>query len=71
MGNIDKRLAELGIEVPTPAAPVASYVPAVEVNGMLHISGQVSMQDGKLITGQNPPSSEGTAKAVMQALQQG
>ena len=27
--------------------------------------------DGKLITGQNPPSSEGTAKAVMQALQQG
>ncbi|MEA1079904.1 type 1 glutamine amidotransferase domain-containing protein [Marinobacter qingdaonensis] len=27
--------------------------------------------DGKLITGQNPPSSEGTAKAVIQALQQG
>lgn len=26
--------------------------------------------DGKLITGQNPASSEGTAKAVMQALQQ-
>ncbi|QSP95778.1 type 1 glutamine amidotransferase domain-containing protein [Marinobacter salinisoli] len=25
--------------------------------------------DGKLITGQNPPSSEGTAKAVVQALQ--
>ena len=27
--------------------------------------------DGKLITGQNPPSSEGTAKAVIQALQEG
>ncbi|MCM0614156.1 type 1 glutamine amidotransferase domain-containing protein [Marinobacter sediminum] len=27
--------------------------------------------DGKLITGQNPPSSEGTAKAVVQALQEG
>jgi putative intracellular protease/amidase len=25
--------------------------------------------DGKLITGQNPASSEGTAKAVVQALQ--
>jgi putative intracellular protease/amidase len=27
--------------------------------------------DGKLITGQNPPSSAGTAKAVVQALQEG
>lgn len=27
--------------------------------------------DDKLITGQNPPSSEGTAKAVIQALQEG
>jgi putative intracellular protease/amidase len=27
--------------------------------------------DGKLITGQNPASSEGAAKAVLQALQQG
>ena len=26
--------------------------------------------DGKLITGQNPASSEGAAKAVLQALQQ-
>ncbi|CAO1649755.1 RidA family protein [Parasphingorhabdus sp. NYA22] len=49
--NIEKALTAKGIELPTPAAPVASYVPAVEVNGMLHISGQVSMQDGKLITG--------------------
>jgi len=27
--------------------------------------------DGKLITGQNPASSEGAAKAVLQALQDG
>lgn len=49
--NIEKALSAKGIELPTPAAPVASYVPAVEVNGLLHISGQVSMQDGQLITG--------------------
>ena len=49
--NIEKALTAKGIDLPTPAAPVASYVPAVEVNGMLHISGQVSMHDGQLITG--------------------
>lgn len=49
--HIEQALAAKGIELPTPAAPVASYVPAVEVNGLLHISGQVSMSDGKLITG--------------------
>ena len=52
MSNIDTRLAELGITLPQAAAPVASYVPAVEANGLLHISGQISFaEDGSLITG--------------------
>lgn len=50
--SIDSRLAELGIILPKPAAPVASYVPAVESNGLLHISGQISVsEDGNLILG--------------------
>jgi enamine deaminase RidA (YjgF/YER057c/UK114 family) len=50
--TIDTRLAELGITLPTPAAPVASYVPAVEANGLLYISGQISFaEDGSLIKG--------------------
>ena len=50
--NIDQRLAELGITLPEPAAPVAAYVPAVEANGLLHISGQISVDDnGELIKG--------------------
>ncbi len=50
--SIDQRLAELGITLPQPAAPVASYVPAVESGGMLYISGQISFaEDGSLITG--------------------
>jgi enamine deaminase RidA (YjgF/YER057c/UK114 family) len=50
--SIDQRLAELGITLPQPAAPVASYVPTVEVGGMLYISGQVSFgADGQLIKG--------------------
>ena len=50
--SIDNRLAELGITLPQPTAPVASYVPAVEAGGLLHISGQISVgDDGKLILG--------------------
>jgi enamine deaminase RidA (YjgF/YER057c/UK114 family) len=50
--SIDRRLAELGITLPAPAAPVASYVPTVEAGGLLYISGQVSFgEDGQLIKG--------------------
>jgi enamine deaminase RidA (YjgF/YER057c/UK114 family) len=50
--SIDQRLAELGITLPEPAAPVAAYVPAVEQAGLLHISGQISFaDDGSLIVG--------------------
>ena len=43
--SIDNRLAELGITLPQPAAPVAAYVPAVEAGGLLHISGQISVNE--------------------------
>jgi enamine deaminase RidA (YjgF/YER057c/UK114 family) len=49
--RIANRLAELGIELPQPAAPVAAYVPAVEANGLLHISGQLPFDEGELMLG--------------------
>ncbi|MDV3256480.1 MAG: RidA family protein [Sphingomonas sp.] len=50
--SIEQRIAELGITLPEAAAPVASYVPAVIANGLLHISGQISFaEDGSLIKG--------------------
>lgn len=49
--SIETRLAELGLTLPAPAAPVASYVPAVLANGLLHISGQLPFLDGQLMTG--------------------
>ena len=49
--RVDRALAELGLQLPTAAAPVASYVPVVEANGMLHISGQLPFKDGQLMTG--------------------
>jgi enamine deaminase RidA (YjgF/YER057c/UK114 family) len=48
---IEDKLAKLGITLPEPAAPVASYVPTVEANGMLFISGQLPFVDGKVATG--------------------
>ena len=51
MTDIASRLSELGIALPEPAAPVAAYVPAVLAGDLLHISGQVSSEDGRLITG--------------------
>ncbi|RYD27473.1 MAG: RidA family protein, partial [Lysobacteraceae bacterium] len=49
--RIDHKLAELGLSLPAAAAPVAAYVPTVEVNGLLHISGQLPFKDGAVITG--------------------
>jgi enamine deaminase RidA (YjgF/YER057c/UK114 family) len=48
MGLIEKRLAELGIMLPTPAKPIANYVPWVKTGHLVYISGQGAMKDGKL-----------------------
>ena len=42
MSRIAARLAELGIELPQPVPPVATYVPFVRAGDLVHISGQVS-----------------------------
>lgn len=49
--DIDARLAALNIILPEPAAPVAAYVPAVQIGALLHISGQLPFAEGKLMTG--------------------
>jgi enamine deaminase RidA (YjgF/YER057c/UK114 family) len=50
--SILDRLTELGIRLPEAAAPVAAYVPAVEIGGLLYISGQRPFrEDGSLIVG--------------------
>lgn len=49
--SIETRLAELGIVLPEPAAPVAAYVPVVIAGGLAHVSGQVSFVDGTLRKG--------------------
>lgn len=49
---IEARLKELGINLPQPAAPVASYVPCVFSGNLLFVSGQLPLEDGKVaVTG--------------------
>ncbi|MBO0751846.1 MAG: RidA family protein [Bradyrhizobiaceae bacterium] len=48
-GTIDKRLAELNIVLPTPAAPVANYVGFVRSGRLLFVSGQICLADGALV----------------------
>lgn len=52
MNAIESRLEELGITLPHAAAPAANYVPYVLSGNILHLSGQLPMEDGKLaVTG--------------------
>jgi len=49
-GSVEKKLASLGINLPTPAAPVANYVPFVRSGNMLVVSGQLCFgTDGSLV----------------------
>jgi enamine deaminase RidA (YjgF/YER057c/UK114 family) len=49
-GLIEKKLSGLGITLPTPASPIANYVPFVRSGNILVVSGQVCFGiDGKLV----------------------
>ena len=50
MSTPEERLAELGLEVPDVAKPVASYIPAVRSGNHVFTSGQLPMRSGQLIT---------------------
>jgi len=48
----EDRLRELGIDLPPPAAPVASYVPVSVAGGLAFVAGQVPLEDGAaMVTG--------------------
>ena len=44
----ESKLISLGIKLPDPPEPVASYVPAVLTGNLLYVSGQIPVVDGKL-----------------------
>jgi enamine deaminase RidA (YjgF/YER057c/UK114 family) len=66
------RLGELGIELPSVAKPLASYVPAVRSGNLVYTAGQLPMQAGRLAAtgklGADVTAEEGKALARICAL---
>ena len=46
---IEEKLESLGIKLPNPPTPAGSYVPAIKTGNLLFISGQIPMEEGKVI----------------------
>ncbi len=47
--SIKEKLDALGLTLPTAAAPVAAYVPAVKTGNLVFTAGQLPVVDGKLV----------------------
>jgi enamine deaminase RidA (YjgF/YER057c/UK114 family) len=47
--SIKEKLAALGLTLPSAAAPVAAYVPAVKTGKLIFTAGQLPVLDGKLV----------------------
>ena len=50
-GQIDARLAELGVTLPDAPVPAANYVPTVRTGNLVFVSGQISMGPNGMIKG--------------------
>ena len=46
---IEEKLESMGVKLPNPPTPAGSYVPAVKTGNLLFISGQIPMEDGKVL----------------------
>ena len=53
MGDIDNRIAKLGINLPDAQAPIANYVPSVRTGNLVYLSGlgPAARQDGSVPNG--------------------
>ena len=47
--SVKEKLSALGLTLPTAAAPVAAYVPAVKSGNLVFTAGQLPVVDGKLV----------------------
>jgi len=47
--SIKEKILSLGLSLPTAAAPVAAYVPAVKSGNLVFTAGQLPVVDGKLL----------------------
>ena len=53
--DVEARLRDLGVTLPKPPRPVASYQPAVRTGNLIFVSGQVPVEAGEpIVTGRVP-----------------
>lgn len=46
---IEEKLEEVGIKLPIPPTPAGSYIPVARYGNLLFISGQIPMEEGKVV----------------------
>jgi len=72
MSIIEARLKELGVSLPTPPMPVASYVPVTISGNIVFVSGQIPIADGAIKyvgkLGVDVPMEAGQAAAQLCAI---
>jgi enamine deaminase RidA (YjgF/YER057c/UK114 family) len=64
---IEEKIESLGIKLPTPPTPAGSYVAVIKTGNLLFISGQIPMENGKLlytgkVTDENLDAAQKSAK---------
>jgi enamine deaminase RidA (YjgF/YER057c/UK114 family) len=73
--DVLRRVGELGLELPPPPVPVASYVPVTQTGSLAFVAGQVAMVDGHVLHAGKlgkevsvEMGQESAARAALQAL---
>ena len=70
--SVYEKLQSLGIALPVPAAPVASFVPVVRTGNLVFLSGHIAKQAGKPLTGKlgaDLTTEQGQAAARLVAIE--
>lgn len=60
---IEDKLRQLNITLPTPPKPAGSYIPVVVTGNLAFVSGQIPMQDGKVLYTGKVPSEKSIEEA--------
>jgi len=69
MTSVQETLRSLGLSLPTPPKPVASYIPSVRTGMLVFVSGQLPLKDGALLATGPVPSAVGLDQAKAAARQ--
>jgi enamine deaminase RidA (YjgF/YER057c/UK114 family) len=63
----EEKLEKLGITLPIPPKPAGSYVPVILSRGMAFVSGQIPVQDGKVVFSGRVPTEKSLEEAQQAA----